>query len=439
MLREVTVENGRIRGVASADPRVTAFKGIPFAAPPVGENRWRAPRPAENWEGTRLCQEFAPISVQDRPGVGNDLYCREWHVDPDIPMDEDCLYLNVWTGARSADEKLPVLVWYFGGGFQWGYTSEMEFDGERLARRGVVVVSVNYRLAALGFLAHPDITKESPETPGNFGLLDQKAGLDWVVRNIAAFGGDPDRITIAGQSAGGASTMEQLTCRENFDKIKGAAIFSGMIRDTRNIDPLTPKSLREAEQLGVEFFRFLGVKTLDEARKLDAFFIRDRYAKYAEKNPRFFAINDGKVYTGDPYTDYIDNEMPDVPVMAGYTSDEFVENGVNIVKASVINALNEARKSGRKSPQYLYRFCPELPGYDDPGVFHSSDLWFWFENANKCWRPFTGHHFELARTMCDYFANFIKTGDPNGAGIAGDTLPVWKAFGSNGTNEIKLK
>ena len=220
MLREVTVENGRIRGVASADPRVTAFKGIPFAAPPVGENRWRAPQPAENWEGTRLCQEFAPISVQDRPGVGNDLYCREWHVDPDIPMDEDCLYLNVWTGARSADEKLPVLVWYFGGGFQWGYTSEMEFDGERLARRGVVVVSVNYRLAALGFLAHPDITKESPETPGNFGLLDQKAGLDWVVRNIAAFGGDPDRITIAGQSAGGASTMEQLTCRENFDKIK---------------------------------------------------------------------------------------------------------------------------------------------------------------------------------------------------------------------------
>ena len=110
MLREVTVENGRIRGVASADPRVTAFKGIPFAAPPVGENRWRAPQPAENWEGTRLCQEFAPISVQDRPGVGNDLYCREWHVDPDIPMDEDCLYLNVWTGARSADEKLPVFI-----------------------------------------------------------------------------------------------------------------------------------------------------------------------------------------------------------------------------------------------------------------------------------------------------------------------------------------
>ena len=118
MIREAVTENGKVRGLPSADPRVTAFKGIPFAAPPVGKNRWRAPQPCEDWEGTYLAYEFAPISIQDQPGVGDDIYCKEWHVDPDIPMDEDCLYLNVWTPAKRTDEKLPVLVWFFGGGFQ---------------------------------------------------------------------------------------------------------------------------------------------------------------------------------------------------------------------------------------------------------------------------------------------------------------------------------
>ena len=121
MLREVKTENGMVRGLPAADPRITSFKGIPFAAPPVGENRWRAPKPCDDWEGVRDAYEFAPISVQDTPGLGTDIYCREWHVDPDIPMSEDCLYLNVWTGAKSADEKLPVLVWFFGGALQWGY------------------------------------------------------------------------------------------------------------------------------------------------------------------------------------------------------------------------------------------------------------------------------------------------------------------------------
>ena len=141
MIREVKTENGRIRGIEAADPRITAFKGIPFAAPPVGKNRWRAPQPCENWEGIRDASRFAPISVQDVPGLGDTIYNREWNVDPEIPMDEDCLYLNVWTGAKSADEKLPVLVWFYGGALQWGNPAEMEFDGERLARRGVVVVS----------------------------------------------------------------------------------------------------------------------------------------------------------------------------------------------------------------------------------------------------------------------------------------------------------
>ncbi|ANX00821.1 hypothetical protein CSTERLE_04105 [Thermoclostridium stercorarium subsp. leptospartum DSM 9219] len=147
MLRMVRVENGLVRGLPAADPRITSFKGIPFAAPPVGENRWKAPQPAKDWEGVLEAFEFAPISMQAKTALDpNNIYTREWHVDPDIPMSEDCLYLNVWTPARNGDERLPVFVWFFGGGFQVGYTSEMEFDGERIARRGIVVVTVNYRL-----------------------------------------------------------------------------------------------------------------------------------------------------------------------------------------------------------------------------------------------------------------------------------------------------
>ena len=154
MLKVVKTENGLVRGLPGNNTRVSVFKGIPFAAPPVGKNRWRAPQPAADWEGIRDCYTFGPISMQDIPGLGTDIYCREWHVDPEIPMDEDCLYLNVWTNAKDATEKLPVYVWFFGGGFQWGYPPEMEFNGENIAKRGVVFVSVNYRLGAFGFISH---------------------------------------------------------------------------------------------------------------------------------------------------------------------------------------------------------------------------------------------------------------------------------------------
>ncbi len=154
MLKTVKTENGYVRGIPAADPRVISFKGIPFAAPPVGDLRWRAPQPARDWEGVRDCLEFAPISMQSIPGLNEEnIYTREWNVDPTIPMNEDCLYLNVWTPAVSETDKLPVYVWYFGGGLQWGNPAEMEFDGERLARRGIVVVTVNYRLNAVGGIA----------------------------------------------------------------------------------------------------------------------------------------------------------------------------------------------------------------------------------------------------------------------------------------------
>ena len=441
----VNSENGTIRGLPAADPRVTVFKGIPFAAPPVGENRWRSPRPCADWDGVRDAFEFAPISVQDTPGLGTDIYCREWHVDSKIPMSEDCLYLNVWTNARSEADKLPVLVWFFGGALQWGYTAEMEFDGERIARRGVVVVSVGYRLAALGFLSHPEITAQQPDAPGNFGNLDQQAGLGWVKRNIAAFGGDPGNITIAGQSAGGFSVMSQVACPANEGLFQKAVVMSGMFRSPYEKDPLfTPKSLSEAEKQGVDFFTFMGVNSLSEARELDALTIRDKYAEYVKDHPLLMTIMDGKFCTEDPLTAFLQGRCIHVPIISGNTADEFLASPaesigyapVSMIEYSVKSAFLAEQKADAPKPCYYYRFSPEIPGDDHPGAFHSVDLWFFFETLSKCTRPFRGKHYDLARQMCNYWANFIRTGDPNGKDDDGSDMPYWAPYTNDRRSEM---
>ncbi|WP_051437641.1 carboxylesterase/lipase family protein [Eubacterium xylanophilum] len=435
MLRTVKTKYGELRGIRGNNARITAFKGIPFAAPPIGENRWRAPKPCECWEGIRDAYCYAPIPMQDVPGIGDDIYCREWHVDSEIPVSEDCLYLNVWTPAKKADEKLPVVVWYFGGAFQWGYTSEMEFDGEMLARRRIVVVTVSYRIAVMGFLAHPELSAEAPDAPSNFGLLDQKAGLDWVIENIASFGGDPDNICIAGQSAGGASTMQQLTTHLNAGKVKSAAIFSGLIMPTKpEEDIFTPISLTEAEKLGEAFFDFLGVSSLEEARRLPAEFIRDKYGEFSLNHPRMFPIDDGVNYIGNPLDRLVCGEANPVPIITGFTKDEFIEGDTNIVENSVRYAVEEILKNNPKRSLYTYGFKPHIPGFDNPGCFHSVDLWFWFETLAMCWRPFTGHHYDLANTMSSYFVNFIKTGNPNGKDFRENDLPQWKTSDMNNPN-----
>ena len=464
MLRQVKTENGWVRGIEAADPRITAFKGIPFAAPPTGKNRWRAPQPCESWAGVRDASRFAPISMHWIPGLGDDIYCREWHVDPNIPMGEDCLYLNVWTSAKKAAEKLPVLVWFFGGGLQCGYPAELEFDGERIARRGIVVVTVNYRVGALGFLTHPEITQEQPDAPANFGNLDQQAGLRWVQRNIAAFGGDPARVTIAGQSAGGGSVMSQLACPDNQGLFSGAVVMSAMIFDPylrREVG--RPELLADAEKKGEDFFAFLGVKTLKEARAMDAVTLQRSYEKYMESHIPFFTVQDNRFCFGDPIALYRAGKCVPVVMMAGNTSTEFLntiaaadedglaaeaarifgeraaaflafpesrekagENGfapVNGIECTVKGILSDVAASGRKG--FCYCFDPDIPGWDNPGTFHSSDLWFWFETLAKCWRPFVGRHYDLARQMCDYFCNFIRSGDPNGVDANGEILPSW--------------
>ena len=352
MLRQVRTENGIVRGIEAADPRITAFKGIPFAAPPTGKNRWRAPQPCESWAGVRDCSRFAPISMQWIPGLGDDIYCREWHVDPEIPMGEDCLYLNVWTKAKKADEKMPVLVWFFGGGLQCGYPAEMEFDGERIARRGIVVVTVNYRVGALGFLTHPQISREQPDAPANFGNLDQQAGLKWVQRNIAAFGGDPGRVTIAGQSAGGGSVMSQLACPANKGLFSGAVVMSAMIFDPylrREVG--RPETLKQAEKKGEDFFAFLKVKSLEEARAVDAVTLQRSYEKYMEGHTPFFIVQDDLFCVGDPIALYTRGECVDAVMMAGNTSDEFL----NTIDAENGDQLKEKAEKlfGSKAGRFL--------------------------------------------------------------------------------------
>lgn len=202
----VKTEGGLVKGVPAGNQTISVFKGIPFAAPPVGELRWKAPQPVIPWRGTIKAYKFSAIPVQNRVLKGS-FYQKEFY-PIELPMSEDCLYLNIWTPARTDDEKLPVAIWIFGGGFNQGYANKMEFDGEAFAKKGCIFVSINYRLGLLGFLTHPELTAESAEhISGNYGIMDQIAAISWVKRNIAGFGGDPEKITVFGQSAGANSVM----------------------------------------------------------------------------------------------------------------------------------------------------------------------------------------------------------------------------------------
>ncbi len=469
MIRRVKVENGWVRGIPAADPRITSYKGIPFAAPPVGENRWRAPQPCKDWEGELFAAEFGPIAMQANCAgdPAKDIYAREWAVDAELPMSEDCLYLNVWAPADGR-KNMPVYVWYFGGGLQVGNTTEMEFDGERIARRGIVVVTVGYRLNCFGFLCHPEITAEAPDAPANFGFLDQQCATCWVKRNIAAFGGDPENITIGGQSAGGMSVCAQMTSPQNEGLFQRAIVESGTFAPPYGAKfGLFPRSMAEAEAQGVRFFEALGVKTLAEARALPARVVEDMslswpWGCWGESVDGVFST-----YRSNEW--YLHEDRVHCDVMLGQTSTEFTalppadsEESLkafaaeqfgddaekflsffshpatqeSIAKEGLMHSIafairaasraNAEKGSGQKL--YAYNFDAEIPGWDTPGTFHSVDLWFFFETLAKCWRPFTGKHYDLARNMCDYWVNFIRSGNPNGMDSQGKHLPQWPAL-----------
>jgi len=306
---QVKIANGIIESTVAPKDGVRSFKGIPFAQPPVGDLRWREPQPAKNWSGVRNADRFGPGCMQ-RLSPNADYWFRG------DGMSEDCLYLNVWTPAKSGREKLPVLVYIFGGGFQNGDGSEPRYDGESMARKGIVAVSLNYRTNIFGFFVHPELTKESPHhASGNYGLLDQVAALRWVQKNIAAFGGDPKRVTVAGESAGSISVSALMASPLSRDLMAGAICESGAA-----IASLPPRPLAEAEQNGVKFAAAAGADSLAALRAMTAQQLPDAAGK--AQGIRFSTAMDGYFLSKTLTEIALAGEQAKVPLLAGSNTEE---------------------------------------------------------------------------------------------------------------------
>src|SRR5579872_3921659 len=290
----VPLDSGMVSGIAGQQPDMRIYKGIPFAAPPVGNLRWRGPQPVAHWDGLRQADQFGAICMQNsnNPGASK--------------PSEDCLYLNVWTAAKSASEKRPVMLWIYGGGYNSGSGLQPNYDGEHLAEKGAVVVTFNYRLGAFGFFAHPELTKESDRRgAANFGMMDSIAALEWVQKNIAAFGGDPKRVTIFGESAGSgmvANLMASPRAKGLFERAIGESSAWGISTDARS------KTLADAEQGGLKLAEGLGAKSLAD--------LRAQAAEVVLKEGRGTGpVVDGWLLPEDPGTIFAQGKQNDVPVL----------------------------------------------------------------------------------------------------------------------------
>ncbi|RZM27341.1 MAG: carboxylesterase family protein [Pedobacter sp.] len=460
------VANGKLKGTSLG--AINSFKGIPYALPPVGALRWKAPQPAKNWKGTRDAMAFASRAMQKV--VYKDMIFRS----PGIS--EDCLYLNVWAPARSTGQQLPVLVYFHGGGFSSGDGSEPRYDGQSMAEHGLVVVTVNYRLGIFGFFTHPDLTAESPNhASGDYGLLDQALALKWVNKNIAAFGGDKAKVTIAGQSAGSISVSLQMASPLSKGLFRAAIGESGSILGTN-----PPVPLKKAEQLGVEFVAKSGYKNIDALRKIPADSLLDLAVK---PGTTFFpVVIDGYFLPEAPIKIYEHGLQADIPLLAGWTSAEVgygrllgagqptLDNYRNAVantygdKSTEVLKLYPAEKDedvkqvatdlasdrylgystwkwldlhGKTNgfPVYRYMYSQVLPAlkgqeqnYTKPiGAPHSADIAYAMGNLKlDSVYAYTPGDFKTSETMQSYLINFVKTTNPNGPG-----LPLWSGFQSS--------
>ncbi len=479
----VKIANGTLEGVSDKSTGVRSFKGIPFGEPPIGNLRWKPPQPVKNWQGVRNAGQFGPRCMQR--SIFGDMNFRS------DGMSEDCLYLNVWTPAKSANQKLPVLVYFFGGGFVAGDGSEGRYDGESMAKKGIVAITVNYRLGVFGFMAHPELTKESPQrASGNYGLFDQHVALKWVQQNIAAFGGDPKRVTIAGESAGSIAVSAQMASPLSKNLIAGAIGESGSILGALSAIPLA-----QAEEAGIKFASSLAEgASLSELRAMSAERLLEATAKPGQ--PRFTPTADGYFFPKSPFDIYAAGEQAHVPLLAGVNSEEMgyfavmgrekptVENyrkalerlypGKSEEVFQLYPASNEtevmdsaqdlasdrfisystwkwvdvATKTGGK-PTYYYLYArprpamrPEMgdaqpglaggvvrgaanPRPQPRGAVHSAEIEYAMGNLdlNKVY-AWTPDDYKVSQVTQEYFANFIKSGNPNGKG-----LPNWPKFG----------
>jgi para-nitrobenzyl esterase len=375
----VKTANGILESTAAPKDGVRTFKGIPFAQPPVGDLRWREPQPVKNWTDTRTADKFGPQCMQ-RTSSGGDYWFRS------DGMSEDCLYLNVWTPAKSGHEELPVLVYIFGGGFQNGDGSEPRYDGGNMARQGMVAVSVNYRTNVFGLFVHPELTKESAHhAAGNYGLLDQVAALQWVQRNIAAFGGDPKRVTIAGESAGSISVSALMASPLSKNLIAGAIGESGAA-----IASLPPQPLAEAEQNGIKFAAAAGVNTLAALRAMTAEQIQDATAK--AQGVRFSTAMDGYFLSNSLTAIFEAGEQAKVPLLAGSNTEEQAARSVLGVGGPTPEALASAirRFYGEKADPVLKAYAAnttdevyEAAAHLASARFISYGTWKWTELQMK--------------------------------------------------------
>jgi len=449
----VKVQEGLLQG--THENGLTIYKGIPFAAPPVGDLRWRAPQPAEKWEGIKQADKFAAAPMQG----GN----------PPSGKNENCLYLNIWTPSKSEKDKIPVLVWIYGGGFSFGSTSDPVHNGEHLARKGVVLVSIAYRVGQLGFLAHPELSAENPQgVSGNYGLLDMIAGLKWIQKNIAAFGGDPDKVTIFGESAGGIAVS--MLCASPL----AIGLFHGAISQSGgSFGPTRPttfpgenmKTLKQAEEAGLSFAQKVGVSSVADLRNIEAGLLPSGMGMGGA-----WPIIDGYVIPDDQFRLYEAGRYNDIPILVGYNSDEGASfsrektpeefiSGVKLRYGKFADELVKAYPTGEtavpktardlardaafgwhtwswarlqsrtgKSKVYYYYFDqhPDYPkdspryGYGSP---HGQDVAYVFMHLDPTNPQTTKSDLEISEVMGTYWTNFAKHGHPNGEGV-----PDWPAF-----------
>jgi len=457
------IESGLISGIKSENSAVIAYKGIPFAAPPVGDLRWKKPQPVAPWPGIKKCDAFGPSPMQGKP-VPFMVYTKEFLI-PEKPISEDCLYLNVWTKAKKG-EKRPVFIWIYGGGFVSGGTAVPIYDGESLANKGIIFVSVNYRVGVFGFLALSELSKESPDkASGNYGILDQIAALQWIKKNIDAFGGDPDNITIAGQSAGSMI----VNCLVASPVAKG--LFNKAISESGSMLISKPMTLSAAEQQGDKLLNSVHASSLIELRKLAA----EDLMKFSGV---FWPIVDGYVLPKPVSEIFTAGQENHVPVITGWNADEsFVFGFKNkeafqkevrekygtdadqFLKYYPANTDEEAKRSQirlsrdmifalsgykwaglqsseGKAPVYVYYFSRKLPAtaeYVKYGAFHTGEVAYVMDNLKFLHRPWESSDASLAALMSAYWVNFINNGNPNGKG-----LPDWPTYNTTNFQAIVL-
>jgi para-nitrobenzyl esterase len=476
---QTRIENGIIEGNYDTQTGIRKYFGIPFAQPPVGALRWKEPQPLDKWSGVKETKKFGPRPVQTL--IWGDMNSRSDGVS------EDCLYLNVWTPAKRNVKGLPVLVYFYGGGYVAGDGSEPRYDGENMAKKGIVVVTCNYRLNIFGFLAHPDLTAESPhKASGNYGLLDQAAALKWVNKNIEAFGGDPGKVTIAGESAGSISVSMQMVSPLSKNLIAGAIGESGA-----GINPtLPPVTLAEAEKTGLEFCSTAGYPKIAELRKLGT---SEIYEIYNESRRFGFPMVIDNYFLPKTLPEIFNaREQANVPLLLGWNSAEIP--GMSFMQGQPYNSENYVTKVKQAFPEDWEKALKLYPHGSEKEVelsatalasdrFIAYSTWKWFDlhrkNSDKPvyrylyskLRPkeinqnpasgatsgfvmpepigaphaceieycmgnlhliksfaWTEDDYKVSETMLNYFANFVKTGNPNGAG-----LPEWPAAGAKDT------